>query len=31
MPPVVDGDGGDREQTVRVPAVEGSTDRDSQG
>jgi Transmembrane domain of unknown function (DUF3566) len=31
MPPVVDGDGGDREQTVRVPAVEGSTDRDTQG
>ncbi|HKA83265.1 MAG TPA: DUF3566 domain-containing protein [Acidimicrobiales bacterium] len=30
-PPVVDGDGGDREQTVRVPAVEGSTDRDTQG
>ena len=31
LPPGVDGDGGDREQTVRVPAVEGSTDRDTQG
>ena len=31
LPPGVGGDGGDREQTVRVPAVEGSTDRDTQG
>jgi hypothetical protein len=30
-PPVADGDGGNREQIVRVPAVEGSTDRDTQG
>jgi Transmembrane domain of unknown function (DUF3566) len=31
LPAAVDGDGGDREQSVRVPAVEGSTDRDTQG
>jgi hypothetical protein len=31
LAPGVDGDGGARQQTVRVPAVEGSTDRDTQG